>query len=114
MGARPLPTDLPSSPLPYTLSITKAQEAQPPKKQKRAPRTRKILSQAPGLEASEQGVERTEEEHARQPGMFSASNYFWLYYAAAGMPGLTKQVEVGQLAEVQSALIYPHLHQTPP
>ena len=32
----------------------------------------------------------------REPGMFSASNYFWLYYSAK--PGL-KEVPIGQLAQ---------------
>ena len=31
--------------------------------------------------------------------MFSASKYFWLYYAALGVRGLTDQVAVGTLAE---------------
>jgi hypothetical protein len=32
----------------------------------------------------------------RRPGMFTASNYFWLYYAAEGVRGLTKQVGVNE------------------
>jgi hypothetical protein len=42
---------------------------------------------------------RAVEQQARRPGLFSASNYFWLYYAAAGVAGLTDQVAVGTLAE---------------
>ena len=70
--------------------------APPLKKQKRAARTRQILSQAPGNEASSEGEVRVDEEKPRRPGIFTASNYFWLYYSA--FPGL-KEVAVGQLAE---------------
>ena len=70
-------------------------EGPPAKKQRRA-RTRRILTQAPGMEASADGEERIETEAPRQPGMFTASNYFWLYYAAEGVRGLTKQVGVNE------------------
>ena len=76
--------------------VEEAAEAPPPKKQKRAARTRQILSQAPGTEASSEGEVRVDEEKPRRPGIFTASNYFWLYYSA--FPGL-KEVAVGQLAE---------------
>jgi len=68
----------------------------PPAKRKRAARTRRIISQAPGMEASAQGEERVEVEQPKQAGMFTASSYFWLYYSAK--PGL-KKVAVGKLAE---------------
>ena len=72
----------------------------PPPKLARTARTLQILTQAPGTEAGAAGVLRTEVQKAtRGTGMFSASNYFWLYYAAAGVRGLTEQVEVGTLAE---------------
>ena len=68
-------------------------------KRARAPRKLQIFTQAPGTEAGSEGVMRTVEQQARRPGLFSASRYFWLYYAAAGVPGLTDKVEVGTLAE---------------
>ena len=73
-----------------------ATAAPPLKKQKRAARTRQILCQAPGTEASSEGEARVEVEKPPRPGLFTASNYFWLYYSA--FPGL-KEVPVGQLAE---------------
>lgn len=70
--------------------------ASPPKRQ-RSSRKVTVISQPPGVEASTDGVERRVHHWGpRQPGMFSASNYFWLYYAAK--PGL-KEVPVGQLAQ---------------
>ena len=42
---------------------------------------------------------RTEEQQARRPGMFSANKYVWLYYAAAGVRGLTEQVAMGTVTE---------------
>jgi hypothetical protein len=42
------------------------------------------------------GESRVDQWGQREPGMFSASNYFWLYYSAK--PGL-KEVPVGQLAK---------------
>ena len=73
-----------------------AMAAPPLKKQKRAARTRQILCQAPGTEASSEGEARVDVEKPPRPGLFTASNYFWLYYSA--FPGL-KEVPVGQLAE---------------
>ena len=66
----------------------------PRKKAKRKARTRHILTQAPGMEASADGEQRVETEAPRPPGMFTASNYFWLYYASAGVRGLTKKVGI--------------------
>ena len=68
----------------------------PPLKKKRQARTRTILTQAPGMEASAEGERRIEIEVPRERGMFTASNYFWLYYAAEGVRGLTKQVGVNE------------------
>ena len=47
------------------------------------------------MEASTEGEMRTEEEQPKRTGLFTASNYFWLYYSAK--PGL-KKVAVGELA----------------
>ena len=49
-----------------------------PPKRARAARKLQILTQAPGTEAGSEGVMRTVEQQARRPGLFSASNYFWL------------------------------------
>lgn len=59
---------------------------EPAAKRKRMARQRQILCQAPGTEGSAEGERRTETEAPRKPGMFSASNYFWLYYGVK--PGL--------------------------
>ena len=69
--------------------------AEPAKRHKRTPREVTILSQAPGSEASCAGEERTEVQQRKPPGMFSASNYFWLYYSTRLS---AKVVPVGQLA----------------
>jgi hypothetical protein len=76
-------------------AATAAAAGEPPPKRKRAARKRLILSQAPGMEASTEGETRTEEEQPKRAGLFTASNYFWLYYSAK--PGL-KEVAVGKLA----------------
>lgn len=71
--------------------------ASPPPKRQRASRKVMILLQQPGMEASaDNGERRTDEWGQREPGMFSAPNYFWLYYSAK--PGL-KEVAVGQFAQ---------------
>ena len=62
----------------------------PRKRAKRAARTRTILTQAPGLEASAEGESRTETEQPRGARMFTASNYFWLYFAVEPATGLVK------------------------
>jgi len=72
---------------------------EPTAKRPRAARKLQILTQSPGTESGCEGVMRTEEQHARRPGMFSANKYFWLYYAAAGVRGLTERVAVGTVAE---------------
>ena len=48
------------------------------------------------MEASADGERRVETEAPRERGMFTASNYFWLYYAAEGVRGLTKQVGINE------------------
>ena len=50
------------------------------------------------MEASAGGEQREETERPPAPRMFTASNYFWLYYAVAPARGLTV-VPVGKLAE---------------
>jgi hypothetical protein len=70
--------------------------SQPPLKRKRQARKRRILTQPPGMEADADGEVRIETEAPRQPGIFAASEYFWLYYAADGVQGLTKKVGINQ------------------
>ena len=48
------------------------------------------------MEAGADGDLRVETEAPRPPRMFAASNYFWLYYAADGVQGLTKKVGINQ------------------
>ena len=72
-----------------------ATPAPPGKRRKRAAREVTILSQAPGSEAGCAGEERTEVQQRKAPGMFSASNYFWLYYSTRQSATV---VPVGQLA----------------
>ena len=67
-----------------------------PKRRRRAARKRRILTQAPGMEASADGEVRIDTEGPRRPGIFAASSYFWLYYAADGVRGLTKKVGINQ------------------
>lgn len=69
---------------------------EPPLKKKRRARSRRILTQAPGMEATAGGEQRIELEAPKRPSMFTASNYFWLYYAAEGVQGLTKKVGINQ------------------
>jgi hypothetical protein len=70
--------------------------SEPPRKKKRCTRKRRILTQAPGMEATADGEVRIEEEGLRRPRMFAASSYFWLYYAADGVQGLTKKVGINK------------------
>jgi hypothetical protein len=70
----------------------------PAAKKTRKARKRTILTQAPGTEAGAQGVLRVETEQPREAKMFTASAYFWLYYAVAPATGKT-EVPVGKLAE---------------
>ena len=68
-----------------------AKPLEPPAKRQRASRKVVVISQQPGTEAGTSGERRVDQWGQREPGMFSASNYFWLYYSAK--PGL-KQVPV--------------------
>mmetsp|Transcript_7846 Transcript_7846/g.11969 ORF Transcript_7846/g.11969 Transcript_7846/m.11969 type:complete len:318 (-) Transcript_7846:529-1482(-) len=61
-----------------------------------APEATPMPVQQSGTEAGTSGERRIDEWRQNEPGMFSASNYFWLYYSAN--PGL-KEVPVGQLAQ---------------
>jgi len=72
------------------------QPANLPAKRQRTSRKVVIISQQSGTEAGTSGERRIDEWRQNEPGMFSASNYFWLYYSAN--PGL-KEVPVGQLAQ---------------
>ena len=65
-------------------------------KRRRASRKVSVVSQQPGTEVGDSGEWRINQWGQGKPGMFSASNYFWLYYSAK--PGL-KEVPVGQLAQ---------------
>lgn len=68
------------------------------KRQRVVPRSRMIISQAPGTEAGSEGVVRLQPEQPREDKLFSAANYFWLLYAVAPATGQTR-VHVGTLAE---------------
>ena len=59
------------------------------RKRLRSSRVVSILRQATGQEATLEGEERTERVERRAPGMFTASNYFWGYYASAPATGMT-------------------------
>ena len=75
------------------------ESAPPPAKRRRLKvREREILEQLPGQEASGSGLIRTWRQEAQRPGIFSASNYFYLYYAL--LPTRPEVVPVGQLAKV--------------
>ena len=65
-------------------------------KKKRRARGRHILTQPPGMEASADGEVRVETEAPRRSGTFAASEYFWFYYAADGVQGLSKKVGIKQ------------------
>ena len=71
--------------------------SQPAKRRRLKVREREILEQLPGQEASGSGTVRTWTQEAQKPGIFSASNYFYLYYAL--LPKRPKLVPVGELAE---------------
>ena len=65
----------------------------PVKRQQLKVREREILEQLPGQEASGSGLLRTWKQEAQRPGIFSASNYFYLYYALLPMrPDLVQVV----------------------
>ena len=85
-----------SPPLVQVTAPAEGETGEPPHKKKRRARQRRILTQAPGMEAGAEGAMRIETEAPRGPRMFAASNYFWLYYAADGVQGLTKQVGINQ------------------
>lgn len=72
------------------------QPTEPPAKRQRTSRKVVVISQQSGTEAGTSGARHINEWGRNEPGMFSASNYFWLYYSAN--PGL-KEVPVGQLAQ---------------
>ena len=79
-----------------TTTVGAGAGSEPAPKRQRAARRRRILTQAPGMEASADGAARVETEAPRRRGIFAASEYFWLYYAADGVKGLTKQVGINQ------------------
>jgi hypothetical protein len=82
-----------------TDAVSAATESEPPpaKRRRLKVREREILEQLPGQEASGRGLVRTWRQEARQPGIFSASNYFYLYYAL--LPTRPEVVPVGVLAK---------------
>jgi hypothetical protein len=85
------------APLAQAMAVAgKGAVSEPVHKKKRRARERRILTQAPGMEASADGESRIETEAPRQPGTFAASAYFWLYYAADGVKGLTKKVGINE------------------
>jgi hypothetical protein len=90
-------SETPATGAPVAVAPTTAvEDADLPRKRQRRARKVTILSQQPGMEASADcGESREVQWSRREPGMFSASNYFWLYYSSK--PGL-KEVPLGQLA----------------
>ena len=70
--------------------------SRPAKRRRLKVREREILQQLPGQEASGSGVVSTWRQEAQRPGIFSASNYFYLYYAL--LPTRPELVPVGKLA----------------
>ena len=77
--------------------IEECAPSRPAKRRRLKVREREILEQLPGQEGSGAGVMRTWRQEAQRPGIFSASNYFYLYYAL--LPTRPKLVAVGKLAE---------------
>ena len=65
---------------------------------KRKAREVTVLSQKAGEESSRGGTVRTETRATKEPGLFTAAAYFWLYYEVFPATGM-KVVPVGQLAE---------------
>ena len=78
------------------LAPADGEASEPLCKKKRRARQRRIMTQAPGMEATADGEVRIETEGLRRPRMFAASSYFWLYYAADGVQGLTKKVGINE------------------
>jgi hypothetical protein len=72
------------------------ERTRPAKRRRLKVREREILEQLPGQEASGSGLVRTWRQEAQRPGIFSASNYFYLYYAL--LPTRPELVPVGELA----------------
>ena len=66
-------------------------------KGKRKARSVTVLSQKAGEESSQGGTARTETRTTKEPGLFAASAYFWLYYEVYPATNMTV-VPVGQLA----------------
>ena len=69
-----------------------------PPVRRRASRTIKIVSKASGQETRDGGEVRTVTQRHKQPGIFTASSYFWLYFAVYPAPGITI-VPVGTVAK---------------
>eukprot|EP00966_Prymnesium_polylepis_P233753 5406956-Prymnesium_polylepis.1 len=55
-----------------------------PVRKRHKTRQRVLRTFVPGKEGSSEGETRTETLGQRQPGIFAAANYFWLYYAVIG------------------------------
>ena len=78
--------------------VDESAQSRPAKRQRLKVREREILEQLPGQEASGGGSVRTWRQEAQRPGIFSASNYFYLYYAL--LPMRPELIAVGELAKV--------------
>mmetsp|Transcript_38432 Transcript_38432/g.63664 ORF Transcript_38432/g.63664 Transcript_38432/m.63664 type:complete len:696 (+) Transcript_38432:3650-5737(+) len=73
------------------------QQLQPTAKAARKSRTVRILTKAAGGECRDGGEERIITQKHKQPGIFTASSYMWLYYAVYPATGVSL-VPVGSLA----------------
>jgi len=79
------------------LSGVMPQQLQPPTKAARKSRTVRIAAKAVGGECRDGGEERIITQKHRAPGIFTASSYFWLYYAVYPASGVSI-VPVGTVA----------------
>ena len=62
------------------------------------------------MEAGADGEERIQVEAPPRPGIFTASKYFWLYYAADGVKGLTKKVGINEGSGPHGSAVHGEYH----
>jgi len=85
----------PSQPAPSQLAEASKSSAElsssvePKAKASRAARKIRIVTKAAGSEGSDGGEERIITQKAKEPGIFTAHNYFWLYFAVYPAVGVT-------------------------
>ena len=78
----------------------------PAAKRPRRNRQVEILEQATGQEHTSDGQLRSEQQRQREPGIFSASAYFWMYYAPGPLrdPRLVKPGDEARPGECHAVL----------